>query len=225
MKINKLSVILMVILVIVLCLWTKSCSDAGRFEQIAINNNDTLTITRNAANQQEATIGILQGSISDLMKLNADKDAYLKRLQDITDKHTISSDVLSNSTSNTILSDSVLISSHDTIRKDSLIYIYPVYSTSYSNQWEKFTIDASRDNILIKYKVFNEYNIVTRNNKPAWYKMRVPEITVTNLNPNTETLVLKSFVVAPPKNQKLFIFLGGLAGGIASSIYVNYKLK
>ena len=225
MKINALNVVLIVILIIILCLWNRSCNDAKQYQQMTTNQTDTLKITRNAANEQIATIGVLQGTVSDLKKLNSDKDARLQHLKNITDEYTISANVLDNSTSNNIVTDTVIVACYDTIRKDSMVYVYPVYSTNYSNRWERFTVDASRGAIKIKYKVYNVFDIVTSYNKPSWYKLRVPEITVVNANPNTETLELKSFVVLPPKNQKLYVFLGGLCSGILTTAYINYKLK
>lgn len=225
MKINVLSIILFIALIASLCFWNRSCTNAKQYQQMTIDKSDTLMLTRNISNEQVATIGLLQGSVSDLKKLNVDKDINLLHLQKITNSYTISADVLNNSTSNTIISNAVITPQHDTIRKDSLIYVYPVYTTNFSNAWEKFEIDASRSIIKVKYKVFNDFDIVTGYNKPAWYKLRIPEITVTNKNPNTETLELKSFIVMPPKNQKLFIFLGGFCSGIITTAYINSKLK
>jgi len=185
-------------------------------------NNDTLVTYVNEKGQHVATIAALQGTVADLKHLNAGKDSALLRLQQLVDKHTASATVHGTVTGNTFTS-GTNIQKYDTIRgKNDTLTLRPTYVTNYFNKWERFKIIASPDSFHVDYKVFNEYDYQVRYNKKKWYKSRVPEIIVTNINPHTETLELKTYTVTPPKHQKKIVFLGGLISGIAISMATGY---
>lgn len=204
-----------------LCLWMNSCSKANRFETMINQNADTLKLTRNALGQQVATTNAIDGSYKDLKKLDDSKDSTLKHLKSITDKHTISATVLSNTTSGTVNAKTDTVILTDSTGK-KLVYPEYVMNDTTIKIFDKkpfiisiFNIKATEKGFKLNYKIFNKFDIVTTYARPKWYKARVPMVAVTNLNPNTETTELKNFTVAPPPNQKLFVFL---AGGIVATI-------
>lgn len=185
---------------------------------------DTLKTHKNEKGQYESTIAILTGTVADFKKMNASKDTTIKRLQQIVDQHSISATVHGTSTVNTVNSGTA-ITKYDTIVESDSINVYPVYETKFKNKWEDFQITASKDSFHLEYKVFNVFEYSVRNNRPKWYKARVPEVTVTNLNPHTQTVELKNFTVKPPKNQKIIVFLGGCIVGTAATMATGYAVK
>lgn len=197
----------------------KTCGKLSDVSNISIAKDDTIKSYINKYGEQVSTIAIMHGTVAELKNLSAKKDSELARLQKLVDKHTISATVHGTQTGNVVNSNTT-IARYDTVKIKDSIKVYPQYATKFENKWERFNVIATKDSFKIDYKVFNEFNYSVRYNKEKWYKARVPEITVTNLNPNTETLKLRNFTVKPPKNQKLLVFLGGAVAGVASSVFV-----
>lgn len=95
---------------------------------------------------------------------------------------------------------------------------FPIYSTTYSNKWENVAVVANKDSIQVKYKVFNDFSIVQKFEKRGKWPFRkdIPIIDVTNNNPHTETISLRSFAVEPPKPQRGRWFVIGAAAGLTA---------
>lgn len=214
---HKINILFAFAIIALVAINIKTCGNVSDIQKLNFAKDDTLRTERNKYGQQESTIAIMQGTVADFKKLNAKKDSTLAHLQKLVDKHTISATVHGTVTGNTINSGTT-ITKYDTIKIKDSITIYPVYVSGFQNKWENFDITASVDSIKIDYKLFNEFDYVVRYNKEKWYKARVPEITVTNLNPHTQTIELKNFSVKPPKNQKLLVFLSGVVVGTLSTI-------
>lgn len=213
---HKINIIFAIAIIALVAINIKTCGKVSDIENINIAQNDTIKQYKNKNGEQVSTIASMHGTVADLKKLNAKKDSSLAHLQKLVDKHTILATAHGTITGNTVVTNT--ITKYDTIKQNDSIKIFPVYSTKFTNKWEKFNITATKDTFNIQYKVFNKFDYVVRYNKQKWYKARVPEITVTNLNPNTETVELKNFSVKPPKNQKLLVFLSGAIVGTISTI-------
>lgn len=157
-------------------------------------------------------------------------DSTIKKLQQIIDKHTLSATVLNNSThdhgsTTTTITNIQYVPKHDTM------WVYPTYKSSWAERWSKGTIIATKDSITRDYTVFNEFAIkqaFERNGKgiKKYFMQRVPTVEVTNKNPMTQTLDLKSFQLEPDKKGKRAAFLIGIiSGAIASGFLVKQILK
>lgn len=222
MKISKTNIFFALVIVALLCCLLKTCGDSGKYQALLNAQTDTLRTYVNEHGQHVATIASLQGTVADLKTLNAGKDSALLRLQKLIDRHTVSATAHGTVTGNNFNSQTYIYK-YDTVPgKNDTVLLHPTYVTKYENRWEKFNITAMPDSFNVDYKLFNEFDYQVRYNKEKWYKARVPEITVTNLNPHTETLVLRNFTVAPPKHQKKIVFLGGFTLGVAASIATGY---
>lgn len=214
---NKISIFLAIALIAVASLYIKQCGKTADVSNLLQASGDTLTSYINQQGQHVSTIAILHGTVADLNKINASKDSTIKHLQKLVDRHTISATVHGTSTGNIVNTTSV-VTKYDTIHKNDTVFLYGKYNTKFKNRWENFDITATKDSFNINYKVFNEFDYVTRYNKTKWYGERVAQITVTNKNPHTETIELKNFTVKPPKNQKLLVFLSGAVAGTISVV-------
>lgn len=221
---TKIIIALALALIALIFLNIKTCGKLTDVDNINSAKSDTIRTQKNEKGQYESTIAIMQGTVADFKKIEAGKDSTIAHLQSIVDKHTISATVHGTVTGNSINSGTA-ITKYDTITKNDTTYLYPTYATKFKNRWEDFSITANKDSFHLDYKVFNEFDYVVRYNRPKWYKARVPEITVTNLNTHTQTIELKNFTVKPPKNQKILVFLGGCIVGAASSIGTAYAVK
>lgn len=176
-------------------------------------SQDTLHKFRNKFGQEETKTKLLTGTVSDLKSLSASKDSSIQKLIRLVNKKTISATVLSSSTSG-IVTASTTVSSADTVRKDSLIYVYPKYTLEpVVTKWDSMSATATKDSFKVQYKVFNEFEITQNYEKQKvkgkWFKQDVAMVNVKNLNPKTETRELKSFALAPPKKKQGKAFVAG----------------
>ncbi len=215
---------LVLIVAVLICILWNGCNRKEELTDMFNAVNDTLRITRNDLNQEIAETNIIVGNFKDFKNLNASKDSTIAKLQGIVDKSTTSASVLNNSTGRVLIRQTDTLYAKDTVRIDSLIYIFPEYRISFKNKWEDFSIAASRDSFDIKYKVFNEFHIEQFDKKQGFLKPKIPTISVTNINPNTETLEMKTFTVATPKQKKgLWVGIGAGALLIMKAIFEGFK--
>lgn len=191
--------VLAIAIIAILLLW-RQCNKSGQQENISFAISDTLTLTRDTLGRQTAKISVITAYNKRGLLLYRTKDSTIQALQTLVarTKGLLSATVLSNSTANRIASASK-ITGRDTVIQDSLIYLYPVYSTNFKNRWEDFIITADKDTFDINYTLFNEFEITQAREKrvKGLFKRKVPVITVKNLNPHTSTRELRSFAIKP----------------------------
>ena len=120
---------------------------------------------------------------------------------------------------------------HDTITIDGREYIYPVYKSEWDDEWSQGYITASKDSISRQIFVRNEFEITQGWQRDKWYKEKKPVVKIKNLNPNTETEELRSFVVEE-KKKRIAIGVGGAYGvnlftfspALVAGVTVQYTL-
>lgn len=100
----------------------------------------------------------------------------------------------------------------------------PLYSSKYSSEWIDYVILASKDSVNFDLHLRNKYMVV------LGFEKKVPYATVTNYNPYTETVDMKTYsvFVPPPKRLSLGIQAGygivGIGFGPYLGIGLNYDL-
>ncbi|MGQ0829879.1 MAG: hypothetical protein ACT4ON_15950 [Bacteroidota bacterium] len=213
------------ILICFFFLWN-GCEKSDSFEKMIVVKEDSLQHTRNAMKQQITTTALLYGKINDFKKLRSSDSSTITKLQKLVNKLTISATYLKTVTDNNITSVTGTIVARDTIKKDSLIYIYPEYSTNYSNRYERFNAKANKDSFNIQYKVFNEFELVQKWKRNGIFKRKTPIAEITNLNPHTETLEYKTFTIQENKSNRLRDVLMSVAvSAIVTQAFNTFQLK
>lgn len=204
-----------IIIGILVLLYLERCGKVGDIQTINTALSDTLTKTRDTLGRETAKISIIVGnSRRDLLKINS-KDSSIKALQGLVraNRGIVAATVLSNATQGRAVT-GTQISGRDTIYLENGIEVWPEYWTMFSDEWEDFNVTANRDTFDIEYKVYNKYEITQAYEKreKGLFKRKVPVISVTNLNPHTQTNELKSFAIKPAPRR---ITLGaGVYGGL-----------
>lgn len=218
----------------------RGCKENQENNDLFNASQDTLRQYRNKNNEQVTKITIMQGQVKDLRRLNSSKDSSLKKLQALVDRKTNSATIIGTVTHNTGSSGTVItfnspgsntpndISLSGKTDKicpcDSLIHdtIYPIYSTNWNERWSKGKIIANRDSIIRDVITFNEFSITEKWERQKWYKEKQPVMTITNSNPQTETVELKTFRVTPKKGKKLTWFgIGAVVSIVGERIILN----
>jgi len=213
------------ILVCCLFLW-KGCREKYTFENMLVATEDSLYQSRKELSRQITTTTLLYGKISDFKTLHASDSSALGKLQKLVDKLTISATYLKTVTDNKFSAVTQNITARDTIKKDSSIYVYPEYSTCYSNRWERFIAKANKDTFNIEYKVFNEFELSQKWKRNGIFKRKTPIAEITNLNPHTETLEYKTFTIREDKSNRLRdVFIGAAVGAIATQVFNTFQIK
>lgn len=209
----------------------KSCQkneDSEQFKKMYAASQDSLRTYVTKDGLHAAEINVLSGSVSNLKSLIAGTDSALRRLQKIVDKNTTSATILLSATHN-IGSSHTQILPGDTIRKDSLVYVYPNYITTWNEKWSKGKITATKDSVFRDFITYNDFELKQEWEKQKvegkWFRQKVLVSSVVNKNPATETINMKSFALEAPKKHKLLTYAAGFATGIATTIYLNNKLK
>lgn len=218
---NKLNIIMLLIVLIMALMWHRSCKDANDIKQLNIAVKDDLYFTKNALGNEVATTKILEAEKRDLIKLNADKDSTLKKLQQLVKKQkqvisatVFNTEIQSIGTAGTVLIDTLI---------DSLICIYPEYKTAYSDKWQTVNITANKDSINWKFTNKDEFHFVQKYKSNGLLKGKTAFVEVVNLNPNTTTTGLRTFII--PTEKKLPAFLKGTAVGAALIIALSIVAK
>ena len=208
------------ICIIILCVigMQNGCKKNNELEGLLVSANDTLTKTINKNGEEKASTDLLIGSYKDFKAMHVADSSSIGKLQKLVDKLTISATYLSNVTEHSFVTPTQIILSGDTVKIDSITYVYPEYKTNYSNKWERFDVKANKDSFAINYKVFNEFDLVQAWKKNGLFKRKTPEVSILNLNPHTETKDLKSFTVTENKGNRLRDFLFGV---LASMIAIE----
>lgn len=208
----------------------KSCQknqDGEQFQKMYVASHDSLRSYIDEDGLHVSEINVLQGSMSNLKSLITGTDSALRRLQILVTKNTTSATILLSAT-HSQGSSATTATGRDTIRKDSLIYIYPQYTSKWNEKWSKGRIIANKDSVYRDFTTFNDFELSQEWEKQKvagkWFKQNILVSKVTNKNPNTETVNLKTFSKEEPKQHRLLTFAIVSIAGSVTGIYIDSKL-
>ncbi len=102
--------------------------------------------------------------------------------------------------------------------KPGIKYVYPEYKTSWSDQWSKGDIRATKDSIFRNFTVFNSFDITT-SKQGGLFKKESVLLSITNNNPHTETQQARSWVIETKPNRGFWITAGAVLG-IAGTVLI-----
>jgi hypothetical protein len=170
---------------------------------------DTLKVWVDKAGKYRAEKNTLEVyHYKDLLDLKS-KDASIVELQNTVKeykKRLVDASFVGSSTSIDITRETSVMHS-DTMYVDSLVYIYPKYSSNYSDEWLNYSIDASRDSVRAKVQISNRLVISKVKKRQGLFKPKKTVVNIKNLSPYTKTTELEQFEVIE-KKPKITIGLG-----------------
>ena len=162
----------------------------------------TLYISKNKLQQETAKREALLIEYKQLQNLYSKKYAELKS---IVDKNTQSATILSNQTKDSAATKTNVVY----VKNDSM----PEYITSWSDSNSTGTIRATKDSIFRNILVQNHLQIRQEWQGKFWQRKKL-FTEVTNLNPNTNTTNIQTYVKQPKKQHPLLIFGCGIIAGV-----------
>lgn len=224
-KINKVLGIALIIaiiaLAVVLFFASKRIQKLQEIEDIYIIAQDSLDIMINKYNQEVAKTEVLQSENTTLFTQLKIKDKDIIRLQKVIlnsekeNKKINTALVISNET-NIKLQDSIksLIigySQYEGLDTASFILTeYPIYQREFKREWDSGILTLGRDTLSLDIKIRNDYDITIGDEKVNLFRKKL-YANITNLNPNTQTKVMKVYQKKEVKTkdvQKAGIFTG-----------------
>lgn len=186
--------------------------------------SDTLKLREKEDSSQVATISLLETQSSkDFINIQT-KDEEIKRLQNLVKEYKnkipkggtatiVTAQTSIDKTSPTI------INSRDTIKVDSLVYVYPEYKSNVGlGKWITGSVIANKDSTNLNLLVDNEYDIVIGETGNFWTWNKKPFVELTNHNPYTKTKTLRTYKVSTPKKRRVGI---GFFAGYGMTIQLN----
>lgn len=208
-------------LIVALGVFLRSCNPPE--SNIGGNIQDSLTHYKNKYGEEAAKRTALVGSVTELKKMNAGKDSLLKVIQGRVSNLTMAITAYEIAASSEHTTPTTISFHKDTVAGDSIIEIagrepcdtvYPVYSSSYTDKWENYTIEAGKDSVRLKHTAFL-YPIVEHRYKGRGI-FHPPEIElhISDQNPNTKILDAQTFVISQKKQYKGIWLSVGVLGGI-----------
>jgi HAMP domain-containing protein len=224
-KINKVLGIALIIaiiaLAVVLFFASKRIQKLQEIEDIYIITQDSLDVMINKYNQEVAKTEVLQSENTTLFTQLKIKDKDIIRLQKVIlnsekeNKKINTALVISNET-NIKLQDSIksLIigySQYEGLDTASFILTeYPIYQREFKREWDSGILTLGRDTLSLDIKIRNDYDITIGDEKVNLFRKKL-YANITNLNPNTQTKVMKVYQKKEVKTkdvQKAGIFTG-----------------
>lgn len=218
--------IVAIMLMITISISRKRIETLKQTEQLYIVAQDSLKTTVNKLNQQTASILVLTSENDHLFTKIKSNDADIIRLQNVVKQY---EKKFGNLNTAIIISNETIVHLQDSIRNliigwtsnpdTSNHYLYPTYKRAFNSTWQDGIIVMGLDTLDLQLKIRNEYNVTIGEEKVSLFKKKL-YANVTNLNPSTQTKVMK---VYQEKEVKTKIFKP-LTIGSAIGIVVGYLL-
>lgn len=195
-------------LLIALIFSVKSCSKAKgeKAEAITLAESifDSLVHLKNKDSINVATISAITTESSKTFTGLQTKDSEIRKLQEVVKDYqkklkagsSVTNAVIETAVNNT---QPTVIVKADTVRKDSLVYVYPVYTSTLTNKWIDYSSRANKDTSVFNLKVTNEFSAV------VGYHKRRPFVDLLTENPYTTVKELRTYQVKVPKPKKFGI--------------------
>lgn len=190
-------------------------------EQLYVVAQDSLKIVKNDLNQQTATIEVLTSENNQLFTNLKNADEDIARLQELVRKYEKENGRLNTAL---VLTNTTVIHLQDSIKNiivgytyadtDSVV-VYPVYKREFTRDWDSGTVTMGLSQLDLNIKVKNSYDITIGDEKVSLFKRKM-FANITNLNPNTETQVMKVYQKQEVKTKIMRPIGVGLLGGIVA---------
>jgi Na+-translocating ferredoxin:NAD+ oxidoreductase RnfG subunit len=218
-----------ILLTVIIVITKNRISNLKQTEQLYITVTADLKIAHNKDSTQTATIEVLTSENTNLFTKLVTKDGDIIRLQNVVKTYEKKNGdlntaiIISNETA-LHLKDSItnLIIGHSA-HKDSTGAYYPVYYQKLNRQWYSGSITMGYDTLDLQLKIRNEYNVTIGDQKVSLFKKKY-YANITNLNPDTETTVMKVYQKQEVKTGILKPLTLNNIVGILEGLGIGYLL-
>lgn len=199
-------VIALVIVALMILMFTQRHNAAK--EVIMYENN--LKTTKNELKQSVTTNNLISESFANFKYVSEHTtqhaDSEMTRLRSLVNKLTLSATSITAKTNEAIDAATTITFDTSSISDENQS---PIYSSTVSTEWDTIRVVASRYATHISYVMLNKFDIKQSRKRVGLFKHE-NYVEVTSLNPHTETIGLRSFIVQDSKLSRFGI--GACAG-------------
>lgn len=226
MNSKNLNVILLLgVIVLGLFLYLEKCQSkrSGDKDSIALVNalQDSVKHYKNKYDQSVATISVIQTESAKSFTRLKLMDDELKALQAVVKDYSGKLKA-GNSVTNALIETvaklnsrpTTIIQAGDTLITDSLIYVYPTYLDTITNEWITLESKMNRDTAIHNLKVQNKFSAIVGLDKGK------PFVDLITDNPYTTVKQLRTYQVKMPKPKKF-----GIGINVSYGISDDFKPK
>lgn len=212
---NITVIILGAIIIILFGLLLNTCNEKKRsdtnWENVIAALSDTLRTERNEKGELVGRIASIETQNTNQFLELQTKDAQIIELQELVRENKKKLNKGGSATTGTINTNvsntsSTVITKTDTVRIDSLVYLYPTYTHNLENEWINYKASMNKDSATFSLQVKNDFSLVLGREKNK------PYAEITLKNPYSEVSKLRTYQVSLPKQKKFGL---GLSAGIA----------
>lgn len=210
---------IIILILILILFFYKSCKVKNQQIKLFNATADSLHIEINKNGEQKASIELLTATSTKLFLDLKSKDSSIINLQNLVKqykKNLLSATILNTVTTINTSSRTGGITSRDTMKIDSISYIYPEYRDTLLNKWYSANLAMNKDSSYFKFTIHNEYQLTQTYDKQkglfGFMKPRIPTTAVLNLNPYTDTKELRTFTVVCECHNTRWFALGNVTG-------------
>jgi hypothetical protein len=200
------AIIISLLMAFVLYFSGKRIASLKQTEQLYIVAQDSLKTVRNKNGTQTATIEILQADKNKLFTQLQSFDSNIIRLQNVVKQYdkkvgNLTTALITTDETNIKLSDSLknVITGYSHLPNKPDIK-YPIYNKKFDNKWMRGMVTMGLDTFDLKETIINEYDVTIGFEKVSLFKKKA-FANITNLNPATETTVMKVYQKTPVKSS------------------------
>ena len=186
---NKIIIVLILIVITLLSLLSYEYNKAVTIENLYSATSDTLNTFKDRSGRQIAQITAFKDNDKKQFLELVVKDTQIIALQKTVKEYKgkLHAAINFGTQTNSSGSHGTIQIKTDTVRTDTVMYVYPNYETSWENRWEKGFISANRDSINHSIQFKNEFEVTIGETSNKLFKKKSLMVQVINLNPNTYT--------------------------------------
>ncbi len=199
------------VIIIFVIIQVKSCHKTK--DKIEIYNkldDSTSVLTSDNIN----TFLSIKSKDSLILKLQSEVKDYKKKLGKDGSVTDFSTDTKISKTTKTVVTNNNPVIVSDTCKKDSICN--PIYSTSYSDKWITYNLQAKKDSTKLDLKTTDIYSVILGQERPKWYKKKVDFVDVISDSPYSKVKSVKSYKVTD--NRKPIRFSLGIQLGYGITV-------
>jgi hypothetical protein len=217
--------ICLIVTIILLYFSSKRINNLQQIETMYIVSQDSLRFERSKNNEQTATIEVLTSENTALFTKLKSSDASINRLQNLVKEYELKIGKLNTAI---VTSNTTIVNLQDSIKSiiigytnniDTPSITYPIYNREFTKEWYNGEVTMGLTKLDLNIKIKNDYDVTIGSEKISLFKRKM-YANITNLNPDTETTVMKVYQKQEVKTNTLKTFGIGSAVGFAVGLLI-----
>lgn len=220
---NKTQIIaaLLVAIVFLILMFVKSCNDVTMTKRTNKELSDTLYKYKDRDGRNAAQISVLTGDLEQIKAASKNDTTLTWMLSIISENKKLKSALVATNRTNFSGVGKTSVISKDTVRKDSLIYLYPEYYHNYSDRWINYTVIQNKDTSRLELEILDDFEITNKLVRKSIFHPYSMRLEWKNNNPHSQILDMRQY----SKDEKLPNNKNGIGISVGYGINLNGQIS